>query len=161
MSDRPQLAEKKSQRSRRVILTRRLWILLRCEKSGPICSRRSVPRLGVHLSQVEPVSIIGPDVLVIAANPGYNSVADECGTAESLAKIEQALQRLIHRSVTVKYERSPEVEDVATDGRAGRSSAARGTGSPTRWFNASWNYSRPVRTDLNTTILNRISRPIQ
>ena len=45
------------------------------------------------LSQVEPVAVIGPDVLVIAANAGYNSVADECGTAESLAKIEQALQR--------------------------------------------------------------------
>ena len=51
------------------------------------------------------MSVIGPDVLVIAANAGYNSVADECGTAESLAKIEQALQRLTHRSVTVKYER--------------------------------------------------------
>jgi DNA polymerase III subunit gamma/tau len=74
-------------------------------------------RLGVHLSQVEPVSVIGPDVLVIAANAGYNSVADECGTAESLAKIEQALQRLTHRPVTVKYERSSEVEDVASDGR--------------------------------------------
>ena len=75
-------------------------------------------RLGVHLSQVEPVAVIGPDVLVIAANAGYNSVADECGTAESLAKIEQALQRLTHRSVTVKYERSAEVEDVASDGRS-------------------------------------------
>ena len=71
----------------------------------------------MHLSQVEPVSVIGPDVLVIAANAGYNSVADECGTAESLAKIEQALQRLTHRSVTVKYERSAEVEGVIADGR--------------------------------------------
>jgi DNA polymerase-3 subunit gamma/tau len=69
------------------------------------------------LSQVEPVALEGPDVLVIAAKPGYNSVADECGTPESLAKIEQALQRLTHRSVTLKYERSPEVENGVPDAR--------------------------------------------
>jgi DNA polymerase III subunit gamma/tau len=86
-------------------------------KVWPDLFKKVGARLGVHLSQVEPVSVIGPDVLVIAANAGYNSVADECGTAESLAKIEQALQRLTHRPVTVKYERSAEVEDVAADGR--------------------------------------------
>jgi DNA polymerase III subunit gamma/tau len=87
-------------------------------KVWPDLFKKVGARLGVHLSQVEPVSIIGPDVLVIAANPGYNSVADECGTAESLAKIEHALQRLIHRSLTVKYERSAEVESVASDGKS-------------------------------------------
>jgi DNA polymerase-3 subunit gamma/tau len=86
-------------------------------KVWPDLFKKVGARLGVHLSQVEPVTVIGPDVLVIAANAGYNSVADECGTAESLAKIEQALQRLTHRSVTVKYERSAEVEDVVSDGR--------------------------------------------
>ena len=86
-------------------------------KVWPDLFKKVGARLGVHLSQVEPVSVIGPDVLVIAANAGYNSVADECGTSESLAKIEQALQRLTHRPVTVKYERSAEVEDVAADGR--------------------------------------------
>ncbi len=87
-------------------------------KVWPDLFKKVGARLGMHLSQVEPVSVIGPDVLVIAANPGYNSVADECGTAESLAKIEQVLQRLIHRSVTVKYERSAEVEDVASEGKS-------------------------------------------
>jgi DNA polymerase III subunit gamma/tau len=87
-------------------------------KVWPDLFKKVGARLGVHLAQVEPVSIIGADVLVIAANPGYNSVADECGTAESLAKIEQALQRLIHRSLTVKYERSPEVEGVATESKS-------------------------------------------
>jgi DNA polymerase III subunit gamma/tau len=86
-------------------------------KIWPDLFKKVGARLGVHLSQVEPIAVVGSDVLVIAANAGYNSVADECGTAESLAKIEQALQRLIHRSVTVKYERSSEVEDTASDKR--------------------------------------------
>jgi DNA polymerase-3 subunit gamma/tau len=87
-------------------------------KVWPDLFKKLGARLGVHLSQVEPVSVIGADVLVIAANPGYNSVADECGTAESLAKIEHALQRLIHRSLTVKYERSPEGEGVAPESKS-------------------------------------------
>jgi DNA polymerase III subunit gamma/tau len=87
-------------------------------KVWPDLFKKVGARLGVHLSQVEPVSVIGADVLVIAANPGYNSVADECGTEESLAKIEQALQRLIHRSLTVKYERSTEVDPIATNGKS-------------------------------------------
>jgi DNA polymerase-3 subunit gamma/tau len=73
--------------------------------------------LGWRLSQVEPTALAGPDVLVIAAKPGYNAVADECGTADSLAKIAQAIQRLTHRSVTVKYESSSEDEGLATDAR--------------------------------------------
>ncbi len=60
---------------------------------------------------------MGSDVLVIAAKPGYNSLADACASAEALEKIEQSLQRLIHRPVNVKYERSPEVENVAPDAR--------------------------------------------
>jgi DNA polymerase-3 subunit gamma/tau len=72
--------------------------------------------LGWRLSQVEPTALASPDVLVIAAKPGYNAVADECGTAESLAKIAQAFQRVTHRPVTVKYERS-EDEDSTVDTR--------------------------------------------
>jgi hypothetical protein len=74
--------------------------------------------LAWRLSQVEPVAVIAPDVLVIAANPGYNSLTEECGTAESLGKIELALQRLTHRSVTVKYEPSHEVDESVSSGRA-------------------------------------------
>jgi len=73
--------------------------------------------LGWRLSQVEPVGVVGSDVLVIAAKPGYNSLADPCGSPEALEKIEQSLQRLIHRPVNVKYERSPEVDNVAPDAR--------------------------------------------
>ena len=86
-------------------------------KVWPDLFKKVGARLGLHLSQVEPVAVMEPHILVIAAKPGYNSVADECGTAESLAKIEQALQRLTHRSVTVKYERSPEVESGSADER--------------------------------------------
>ncbi len=35
--------------------------------------------LGFHLIQAEPIAVIEPNVLVIAAKPGYNSIADECG----------------------------------------------------------------------------------
>jgi DNA polymerase-3 subunit gamma/tau len=73
--------------------------------------------LGWRLSQVEPTALASPDVLVIAAKPGYNAVADECGTADSLAKIAQAFQRLTHQSVTVKYESSSEDEGLAADAR--------------------------------------------
>jgi DNA polymerase-3 subunit gamma/tau len=73
--------------------------------------------LGWRLSQVEPVGVVGSDVLVIAAKPGYNSVGDACGTDEALLRIQQSLQRLIHRPVNLKYERSHENENVAPDVR--------------------------------------------
>jgi DNA polymerase III subunit gamma/tau len=91
--------------------------LATARKVWPDLIKKVGASLAWRLSQVEPVAVIGPDVLVIVANAGYNSVADECGTPESLAKIQQALQRLTHRSVTVKYERSPEVDDLSPDGR--------------------------------------------
>jgi len=59
--------------------------------------------LGWKLSQVDPVELEGPDVLVIAARPGYNSTYDECGTPEAQAKIGQALGRLVQRPVKIKY----------------------------------------------------------
>jgi DNA polymerase-3 subunit gamma/tau len=73
--------------------------------------------LGLHLTQVEPAGIGGPHVLVIAAKPGYNPVADDCGTPDALSRIEQALQRLIHRPVNVKYERAREFDELTPEGR--------------------------------------------
>jgi DNA polymerase-3 subunit gamma/tau len=92
--------------------------LTTARKVWPDLLKKVGATLAWRLSQVEPVAVVAPDVLVIAANAGYNSVADECGTAESLARIEQTLRRLTHRSVTVRYERSPEADDLATDARA-------------------------------------------
>jgi DNA polymerase-3 subunit gamma/tau len=91
--------------------------LATARKVWPDLLKKVGASLAWRLSQVEPVAVVGPNVLVIAANAGYNSLADECGTPESLAKIEQALQRLTHRHVTVKYERSPEDEGLAPDVR--------------------------------------------
>jgi DNA polymerase III subunit gamma/tau len=73
--------------------------------------------LGWKLAQVEPLELEGPDVLVIAARPGYNSTFDECGTPEAQAKIGQALQRLIHRQVTIKYIRRAAGREGQTDSR--------------------------------------------
>jgi DNA polymerase-3 subunit gamma/tau len=78
--------------------------------------------LGIRLSQAAPVAVEGSDVLVIAARPGYNSVADVCGTAEAKDRIEQCLQRLLRRPVTVRYETatSPRPEDTAPEPAGGR-----------------------------------------
>jgi DNA polymerase-3 subunit gamma/tau len=73
--------------------------------------------LGWRLSQVEPVDIVGSDVLVIAAKQGYNSVADACGTPDALLKIEQSLERLVHRHVTVKYEHALQAPGAGRDTR--------------------------------------------
>jgi DNA polymerase-3 subunit gamma/tau len=73
--------------------------------------------LGWKLAQVEPLHLEGPDVLVIAARPGYNSTFDECGTPEAQTKIAQALQRLIHRPVKIKYIRRDPVNQGQNDSR--------------------------------------------
>src|SRR5262249_55092963 len=73
--------------------------------------------LGWKLAQVEPLHLEGSDVLVIAARPGYNSTFDECGTPEAQTKIAQALQRLIHRPVKIKYVRRDPVNQGQTDSR--------------------------------------------
>jgi DNA polymerase III subunit gamma/tau len=91
--------------------------LATARKVWPDLVKKVGAQLGWRLSQVEPVAIEGPDVLVIAAKAGYNSVADACGSDEALAKIEQSLKRLIHRPMNLKYERSAETGSVATDAR--------------------------------------------
>jgi DNA polymerase-3 subunit gamma/tau len=78
--------------------------------------------LGIRLSQTAPIAVEGSNVLVIAARPGYNSVADVCGTTEAKEKIEQCLHRLLRRPVAVRYERStdPRPEDSAPEPAGGR-----------------------------------------
>ena len=73
--------------------------------------------LGWKLAQVEPLEVESPDVLVIAARPGYNSTFDECGTPEAQTKIGQALQRLIHRPVKIKYIRRAPGNQGQTESR--------------------------------------------
>ncbi len=64
--------------------------------------------LSMRLAVAEAISVEEPDVLVIAAKPGYNSLADSCGTDEAREKIAHCLQRLLRRPVTVRYHRSLE-----------------------------------------------------
>jgi DNA polymerase-3 subunit gamma/tau len=87
-------------------------------KAWPELVKKVGAQLGWRLSQIEPIAVEGPDVLVIAAKAGYNSAFDDCGTPEALAKIGQTLGRLVHRPVRVKYERSAESEKAAADSRA-------------------------------------------
>jgi DNA polymerase III subunit gamma/tau len=80
--------------------------------------------LGFHLIQAEPLAVLEPNVLVIAAKPGYNSIADECGAPAALKKIESALERLTHRAASVRYERAHEGQEdparaQAQNGRRG------------------------------------------
>jgi DNA polymerase-3 subunit gamma/tau len=76
------------------------------------------PNLGWRLTQAEAIGVEEPHVLVIAAKPGYNSVADLCGSDEARQKIELCLQRLLHHHVTVRYEQS------SKEAPAGAASAA-------------------------------------
>jgi len=91
--------------------------LAKAREVWPDLIKKVGANLGWRLSQVEPVAAVGSDVLVIAAKPGYNSMAEVCGTPEALIKIGQGLQRLIHRPVNVRYERSSDSGDPADDPR--------------------------------------------
>ncbi|MBV8078723.1 MAG: DNA polymerase III subunit gamma/tau, partial [Planctomycetaceae bacterium] len=82
-------------------------------------------RFGKGLGLVAPSAISGPNLLVIEVPPRYNWVVDECESVEARARIEQALQRLLHRPVSVRFDRSAEAEprespaQAATPGRRG------------------------------------------
>jgi DNA polymerase-3 subunit gamma/tau len=64
--------------------------------------------LGKGLSLVVPTAISEPDVLVIGVPPRYNWVVDDCGSPQSQAKIEQALEGLLGRPVTLRFDRATE-----------------------------------------------------
>jgi DNA polymerase-3 subunit gamma/tau len=64
--------------------------------------------LGKGLSLIVPTAISEPDVLVIGVPPRYNWVVDDCGSPQSQAKIEQALESLLSRPVTLRFERAAE-----------------------------------------------------
>jgi DNA polymerase-3 subunit gamma/tau len=69
--------------------------------------------LGVGLSQVIPTAILGPNILVIGLSARYNWVAEKCDTAEARAKLEQVLQKVLNRRLTVRFERAPEEPEPA------------------------------------------------
>ena len=63
-------------------------------------------KLGMRLVAAEPIGLEGSDVLVIAAKPGYNSFADVCASSEAREKVEEVLERLLRRPLTVRYQQS-------------------------------------------------------
>ena len=75
--------------------------------------------LGMKLVAAEAIRVESPDVLVIAAKPGYNSLADSCGTDEAKERISHCLQRLLRRPVTVRYHRVVESMSPAPSPLAG------------------------------------------
>jgi hypothetical protein len=70
-----------------------------------------------QICQVDPVAVIGSDVLVIAAKPGYNSVDESWSTPKALKEIEKGLHKVIHRAVKIRYERSPAAEGTGAESR--------------------------------------------
>jgi hypothetical protein len=88
-------------------------------KFWPTVVNKAPAKLQWRLIQVEPVAVIEPDVLVIAAKPEANSqsVEDDCGTPDVLGQFEKVLQKLIHRPVKIKYERTTAPEGASVDSR--------------------------------------------
>jgi DNA polymerase-3 subunit gamma/tau len=63
---------------------------------------------GIALSEVAPTAVASPNVLVIALGAGYNWVADLCEKPEARSRIEEGLRRLLHRPVTLRFDRAAE-----------------------------------------------------
>jgi DNA polymerase III subunit gamma/tau len=86
-------------------------------KVWPDLVKKVPSKLKWRLSQVEPIAVVGTDVLIIAAKSGFNSqaVEEDCGTPEVLGQLEKGLQKLIHRPVTIKYERTNGPNGTAPD----------------------------------------------
>ncbi|GAC1467494.1 MAG: DNA polymerase III subunit gamma/tau [Isosphaeraceae bacterium] len=77
-------------------------------------------RLASHLA------ILKPNILVITVPPGYNLVAGKCDTPQGRGKIEQALQFLLHRPVSVRF------EGLSEEGAGTLPGPAPGTEAPKR-----------------------------
>jgi DNA polymerase-3 subunit gamma/tau len=92
---------------------RRLW---------PDLVKKVGPKLGIGLVATEPMAVEGPDVLVFGPKPGYNSsLPDLCGTPDAREKIEQCLQRILQRNVTVRYQGSARPDRVGSASPASES----------------------------------------
>ncbi|MDG3005611.1 DNA polymerase III subunit gamma/tau [Paludisphaera mucosa] len=76
------------------------------QKIWPDLLKKVGASLSWRLSQAQPIGVDEPDVLVIGAKPGYNSVADPCGADEARKRIGECLQWLLQRPLSVRYEAS-------------------------------------------------------
>ena len=76
------------------------------QKVWPDLLKKVGAGLSWRLSQAQPIGVDEPDVLVIAAKPGFNGVADPCGADDARKRIAECLQWLLQRPLTVRYESS-------------------------------------------------------
>jgi len=58
--------------------------------------------------QVLPTAISAPGVLVIELAPRYNWIADDCGSPEALERIEKALEEVLERPMSLRFDRTTE-----------------------------------------------------
>ena len=76
----------------------------------PTCVKKVGLGLAVHLMPYADrlsayLATSRPNILVIRVPAGYSMVSEKCDTPEARARIEKALQSLLHRAVTVRFER--------------------------------------------------------
>jgi DNA polymerase III subunit gamma/tau len=88
-------------------------------KVWPDLVKKVPAKLRWRLSQVEPIAVSGPNVLIIAAKPGFDSpsVEADCGTPDVLEQLEKVFPKLIHRPVKIKYERTTSPDGASLDSR--------------------------------------------
>jgi hypothetical protein len=95
------------------------WDLETAGKFWLELSKKVPAKLKWRLSQVEPIAVVAPDVLMIAAKPGFNSesVEADCVPPDVLVQIEKALQKLIQRPVKIRYQRTTGADGASLDSR--------------------------------------------
>src|SRR5205823_10769466 len=71
-------------------------------------------RFSAHL---DPVAVVPPDILVVAPKPGYNSEAEILATPEVLETLKLGLERLLHRVLSIRYERAAARDAAASPAR--------------------------------------------
>lgn len=76
------------------------------QKVWPDLLKKVGAGLSWRLSQAQPIGVDEPDILVIAAKPGSNGVAEPCGAEDARKRIAECLQWLLQRPLTVRYESS-------------------------------------------------------
>lgn len=76
------------------------------QKVWPDLLKKVGAGLSWRLSQAQPIGVDEPDILVIAAKPGFSGVADPCGAEDARKRIAECLQWLLQRPLSVRYESS-------------------------------------------------------
>jgi DNA polymerase-3 subunit gamma/tau len=104
--------------------------------------------LGKGMSLLIPTAISGPNILVIRVGARYNWVVDECGTVEARSKIEQALEGLLKRPVTLRFERGAEDPATVAPPNAGQARSEELAGDPLVQKVIQLFEARPVRMEV-------------